>query len=662
MSRPIRTPLLLAALALGLPGVAVAGDFGTNGTSCDHSTLPAAISAAGPGGTVYVAGGTTVVPSAVTIPHDVTLRAASTWTCSPAAGADATLASGPDRIFEVAAGANLVLYGIELLGGIATNGGTVHLASGAGLALVDSEIVGGEAEGNGGCLYGAGDNVVSLWGWSRIADCVAADAGGGAYLIDGSFYLFEDALMANNVATNFRGGGLYLKGGSASIAGDMIGGSAGTDGGLIAMSSHGPEDPTLTVSGLLSGGIAGRDGGAIWAGVAFSNATGTGPSVTIAEGGEVSENRADDDGGGIYVDSPLQPTLTIAPGGQVSDNVAEDNGGGLWTHTATVAMNGWIELNRAYGSGGGWYDRESTITLDGRPDDAASIGMNEARVDDLDDGGGGMYLVGSTAVGDRVELIGNEAFGFGGGVVLREGASLDLVNSEFLLNTGSTGGGLYVLDSTARLDADFDDCSGVCSAVEFNSATGVGEGSGFGGGIAVEGASVVDIGHVEFGSNEAGLRPGGALWVGDAAAAVTLKNSLIHRSYAFVGTDKIGDVAVYVEAGSLDARSNTFHANITPFVYDAGATGPFHRNVASLSDNDGSFGGTIVGNCNLLTGSLTNLSGTTNELGAAVLDGSGRPTVYSIDVLDQCSAGPADDLLGRPRTDGIWDRGAFEGL
>ncbi|MDO4731164.1 MAG: hypothetical protein Q4B14_03435, partial [Clostridia bacterium] len=183
-------------------------------------------------------------------------------------------------------------------------------------------------------------------------------------------------------------------------------------------------------------------------------------------GGKITENTAENGGGGVYVEKGAKFTMT---GGTITDNEATGDyseGGGVYVYYGTFTMsNGTISGNKAsgeYSKGGGVYVQRGTFTMTG-----GEISSNEAKT------GGGAKFNGHgckfTMSGGKIS--GNKA-AHGGGVrssgtftmsgdatisgnTARDGGGVCVGSSIFTMNGGtisgnkasgeySKGGGVYV--------------------------------------------------------------------------------------------------------------------------------------------------------------------------------------------------------------------------
>lgn len=152
-------------------------------------------------------------------------------------------------------------------------------------------------------------------------------------------------------------------------------------------------------------------------------------SFTI-NGGSISNNTSNGDGGGIFTGTDSKFTVTMN-GGTVSGNVAAGNGGGIFTrklimNDGSICENRTKGIGRVYG--GGIY--ADTFTING-----GTISKNNAWVD-----GGGVYA--STFIMKGGTISGNKSNYNGGGVCVT--SILTIFDGNISGNTADLGGGVYV--------------------------------------------------------------------------------------------------------------------------------------------------------------------------------------------------------------------------
>lgn len=188
---------------------------------------------------------------------------------------------------------------------------------------------------------------------------------------------------------------------------------------------------TLTIrdsvgTGILTGGNA-TDGG----GIKIEK-----NSTCIIESGTIKGNKADKDGGGIYVWGTLKMT-----GGIITGNYADDDGGGIYVEdTGSLDIDGaMISDNKAKKEGAG-------LNINA----AASIKnstFKDNRSDDSDGGGIYMDAHGKTLTIENTRIQGSYADGDGGGIYLQSG-TINMTGGELSGSSGNDAGGIMVTSNT----------------------------------------------------------------------------------------------------------------------------------------------------------------------------------------------------------------------
>jgi hypothetical protein len=281
-------------------------------------------------------------------------------------GPDRTILDGNnlDRLFEVQAGASLLLAGVTLTGGKAAQGGAI--ANNGTLTIRDSVIHTNQAQGLDGVNGPAGSNGIANDGNPRAggpggSGSSGTAASGGAISNTGSLALVNTTIR-DNQAIGGRGGS-GGSGGSGSWAGlsgaPFIGGRGGNGGnggnggtalggGIyntgqltltdISVGSHGVTAGTAGSAG--SSGPGGRNATTGYAssgspGNAGAGGSAWGPFIYNLNSGSISSNTALQ---GIYNagGSVIAPDWTIISVAATPSNVAEDGSTNLiYTFTRT---------------------------------------------------------------------------------------------------------------------------------------------------------------------------------------------------------------------------------------------------------------------------------------------------------------------------------------
>ena len=255
-----------------------------------------------------------------------------------------------------------------LYGGIINSG---HATTGEGygggvynygtLDISNFTIQGTSAKSGGG-IYADGTGNVILGNNSVIKSSSATSSGngGGICVAGGNVSLISNSSIENCTARKGYGGGVYLSSGSLEIDGGTIDWcTAGYGGGVATTSSA----KFTMSSGTVSDNKATNNGGGIWCDTAGWTGSAADAKIT---GGTISGNSANQDGGGIYLNNPDNSydntRLMSIWGGTITKNTAK-NGGGIYADTLTeiyfshesISFSPTISENTASSSGGGIY-------------------------------------------------------------------------------------------------------------------------------------------------------------------------------------------------------------------------------------------------------------------------------------------------------------------
>ena len=309
-----------------------------------------------------------------------------------------------------------LLASVTIAGGVVQNnttmggtkdgkGGDIYVRNGT--FIMTSGTVGGNDTTvtaiDGGAVY-VNEGAVTFSG-GTISKGVASGNGGAIYLTTGNFTMSGGSIEQCTAAQN--GGAIYVSGGDFTINGGNIGringntklGSKAIHGGAAYISGG-----NFTMNGgTIEGNIATESGGAIQISNGNVYITDGKISSNVARG--ESATKADDVGygGGIFVDGG--DTVKI-DGGEISNNVAAKNGGGIEvktskTVTVDVYSGSFIE-NVAEGCGGavGIECDNGTINVGKKDCDGSVVSSHEHPVileNIAGIQGGGFYMSGANA-------------------------------------------------------------------------------------------------------------------------------------------------------------------------------------------------------------------------------------------------------------------------
>ena len=337
-----------------------------------------------------------------------------------------------------------------------------------------------EADRVGAGLYAVDENSVPAY--MTVSDnCVisknrAVMSGGGFFVARGSIVSMEKGTVSENVCNTHYGGGVCISSGTFSFTGGSILNNTGNRGGGIGIIAG-----TCTVSdGVISdnaasvlqgSAIEGGRGGGVFVGY---DETTKNYGKLIMEGGVISNNTAEAEGGGLYafndrtrtseqIAADGEQTITIS-GGDIIGNTSI-NGGGVYTkYNIFNFIDGNISSNVSEGRGGGLSALDAVVDIDG-----GNITLNKAI------NGGGVYIdTGTSMTFGNGTIIGNQALvnvtangtntvtfttakgvasgllGVGGGVFVGNGDSAEKKTTLSFDGTGDFG--LY--NNVAEIAAD----------------------------------------------------------------------------------------------------------------------------------------------------------------------------------------------------------------
>ena len=350
----------------------------------------------------------------------------------------------------------------------AITGNTTTSAAGGGVYVQGKfNMYGGEISQNTATdSYGGGVYVKSAFymyggtiGGEDVDDGNTAHQGGGVYVSEGGFNM-SGGTISNNKTITVPDGSLWADGGGVygnmtyayiNMTGGEIshntaaryGGGVHTDGsknqfkmsGNAKISDNTAEygggmfvcskNNELSENAIISGNKATKSGGGIYM---STLADWTASSLTMS-GGEISQNIAGTDGGGIEV---YGGGVTMT-GGKISGNTAGTNGGGVDASNRFTMSGGTISDNKATtGDGGGvcQNDNSGTFTMSG-----GEISNNTAA-----GSGGGVQAGGYVfLMSDDAKISGNTATGNGGGVNVSGTYGLRIAGGASVLNNSCNG-------------------------------------------------------------------------------------------------------------------------------------------------------------------------------------------------------------------------------
>ena len=284
-------------------------------------------------------------------------------------------------------------------------GGGIYFR-GAEMYINGGVKIDGNTAGNGGGLSGDCWCIYIEGSETSISGNTAYQGGGGVYVPNGPI-LIEGGEISGNVA--YQGGGIFAD--YVEIGSDtLIGGEdnpniakTDNDGGGDNASGGGVYCNMLSMEGgEISYNQADHDGGGVYQ---------NGDGYVIMTGGVISYNQAGRDGGGIHGDreinierksAPHRNYTSVQAANTSSDeriiyNEAGNNGGGVWCRYLLIGA-GYISYNEAGNNGGGIYVQNSDTGEHGwgrmAAPDSLRVSVMGGSIDHNNAGmnGGGIYV------------------------------------------------------------------------------------------------------------------------------------------------------------------------------------------------------------------------------------------------------------------------------
>ena len=271
----------------------------------------------------------------------------------------------------------------------------------AGNAVSPSEVSGNRTKGSGGGIYDYYNGTSYNVKYSSIDDNDASGEGGGVYLndvISGGFNMVHSSLSNNSGDTN--GGGIFVNDNDTTVSLDNSkvdnNRTLGNAGGIYF------SDKALQLimtSSEINGNKAVNGGGIYLAMTSYNPNL----KVSLKNNSQISNNTADNDGGG-YADNKAGYIEFTGDGtGHISNNTAKYGGGlrfypasGEDQHVEGIIISG----NHATGRGGGIY-----WGVNGESEGAL---IDTVITENTSDGlGGGIYNTEYLGIGGAVKIYGN---------------------------------------------------------------------------------------------------------------------------------------------------------------------------------------------------------------------------------------------------------------
>jgi len=269
-------------------------------------------------------------------------------------------------------------YGMRMSGGrgggVCNIGGTFIMAGGT--------ITGNRAIGYlmyGGDGGGVWNDDTFLMTGGVISNNTADDSGGGVWSI--RLFTMNGGVISDNEANNSGGG--VMNGSRFVLEGGMILGNRAncyhlySGGGGVCNSGY------FTINGGTIVANEAKYGGGVYSDREFSMV-----------GGEISGNRSENEGGGVY----NSMRSFIMGGGAISGNAAGSDGGGVWNSGTFTMTGGIIADNSAARDGGGVYTATYSTFIAGNGDTDIIFSGNKAQAAYLLDTSSAFYTIYSTYI------------------------------------------------------------------------------------------------------------------------------------------------------------------------------------------------------------------------------------------------------------------------
>ena len=337
-------------------------------------------------------------------------------------------------VFEVAENGKLTLTDCTSNPGKVTHsnvtGSGVEVKKGT-FTMYGGEISGNSAS-NGGGVSVWGGSTFDLYGGKISGNTVTNDGGGVWVATNGKFNMHGGEIeISGNIAATYGGGVYVATTGEFNMRGGTIGGAAADKANKANKANYG-------------GGVYVDGGGTL-------NMSG---GTFTMNGGEISVNTATSNGGGVYVGGSGS-TFTMNGTASITDNTAK-NGGGVGVYSgATFEMNGNASItdNTATSNGGGVYEGGGKFNMSG----GASISRNEATTGN----GGGVYVGGGVFTMSGGSITSNHTANkanYGGGVYVdthgtfnMSGGTIGGAAADKANKAKNGGGGVYVSGGTFNM-------------------------------------------------------------------------------------------------------------------------------------------------------------------------------------------------------------------
>jgi len=303
------------------------------------------------------------------------------------------------------------------------NGAGIYVDGGTAIDLEKIRMNSNQAK-NGASIYISGSNALQVsLGETTMEGNVSTENGGSVYVQGGKLSINGTSTLSGNQAQN--GGAIYLGNGTFTIDGNttLTGNEASENGGGIYQGGGTftvNAGKTITVGSDGNANTAGQSGGGIYCAGTFTvngtanvkyNTAHDGAGISVKNGavtlaaGEISNNKATQFGGGLYVHNEGNVQSATFQGGTFTKNQAQAGGGicAIGKINLTLASN--VNENTAV-NGGGIYMADGVNMSFGQGIIKANKAESSTTIDSAKDGtnesvfgvGGGIFMANSTSL------------------------------------------------------------------------------------------------------------------------------------------------------------------------------------------------------------------------------------------------------------------------
>ena len=492
-------------------------------------------------------------------------------------------------------------------------GGAIYLNAESKItSLQDSQFISNTATGHGGAIYVTGSTVLLISN-SNFTENVSEKNGGALYFIQTTEAVsLEGGAFTSNTAKGANGGGaIYLSASAINVSGvtftenSTTGETSDVRGGAIYFNTG----STGTITGSTFERNSSYYGGAVGA-----NNSSTVSFVTSVFEGNTSTSHA----GAIHIYGSTVPLMSEC---SFTENESTGNGGAIYLTSGselTSLVNSEFTSNTAKGANGGGaiYLSNSTITI------GSATFTNNKTTNTGDNIGGGAICFNTNSTGTLTATFNGNTSKYGGAIRAGNGSDVTISGSVFKGNsaTNGKGGAIYLGGNSSGATCAISD-----STFETNSSTS--------GGAIYLTESTITLTGSHFVENSSTVN-GGAVYL------IASSKLLSMSECEFTSNTAVGHGgAMYISASTVDVISaSTFTGNTTTgntadsnggaiYLYKSEVTsmegGSFDSNISN-----GLYGGGAI----YMSGSVLNISGTTfseNEVTAKAAGARGGAIHYN---------------------------------